>query len=102
MLLDLRVNDARPEVITDLGLPCVAVGDPRYAAGLPSVRTGDADAVRTAVVRLAELGHTVLARVSERSDLAHTRIRTEAFLGAWAEAGLPTPTSSRPTHRPTR
>jgi DNA-binding LacI/PurR family transcriptional regulator len=91
VLLDLRINDPRLEVITDLGLPSVVVGDPRYAAGLPSVWTGDADAVRTAVARLAALGHTVLARVSERSDLVHTRIRTEAFLGACADAGLPTP-----------
>ena len=29
--------------------------------------------------------------MSERPNLAHTRIRTEAFLGACADAGLPTP-----------
>ena len=91
VLLDLRINDIRTDVITDLGLPAVVVGDPQYAAGLPAVWTGDAAAVRAAVARLAELGHTVLARVSERSDLAHTRIRTEAFLAACADAGLPTP-----------
>lgn len=91
VLLDLRVNDPRPEVIRDLGLPSVVVGDPQYAAGLPAVWTAEADAVRAAVARLAELGHTVLARVSERSDLAHTRIRTDAFLGACADAGLLTP-----------
>jgi DNA-binding LacI/PurR family transcriptional regulator len=91
VLLDVRVNDPRPAVIDELGLPAVVVGDPQYAAGLPAVWTRDADAVRAAVTRLAELGHTVLARVSERSDLAHTRIRTEAFLGACADAGLPTP-----------
>ena len=91
VLMDLRVNDPRPEVTRDLGLPTVVVGHPRYAAGLPAVWTDDAEAVRAAVTRLTELGHTVLARVSERSDLAHTRIRTEAFLHACADAGLPTP-----------
>ena len=91
VLMDLQVNDPRPSVTRDLGLPTVVVGDPRYAAGLPAVWTDDADAVRSAVARLTELGHTVLARVGERSDLAHARIRNEAFLNACADAGLPTP-----------
>jgi DNA-binding LacI/PurR family transcriptional regulator len=91
VLLDLRVNDPRPEVVRDLGLPTVVVGDPHYAEGLPAVWSGDTEAVRAAVTRLTALGHTVLARVSERSDMAHTRIRTEAFLAACADTGLPTP-----------
>lgn len=91
VLLDLRVNDARPPVVRELGLPAVVVGDPRYAGGLPSAWTADADAIRGAVARFAELGHRQLARVSERSDMAHTLIRTQAFLDACAEFDLPTP-----------
>ncbi len=91
VLLDLRVNDQRLEVIRYLELPAVVVGDPQYAAGLPAVWTGDAEAVRAAVHRLCELGHALLAWVGERSDLAHTRIRTGAFVEACAAAGLPTP-----------
>ena len=91
VLLDMAVNDPRPAVVRDLGMPAVIVGDPEYAAGLPCVWTADADAVRTAVQHLIDLGHTQLARVSGRSNLAHTQIRTSAFLNACADAGLPTP-----------
>jgi DNA-binding LacI/PurR family transcriptional regulator len=91
VVMDLRVDDPRPKVIRDLALPSVVVGDPRYAGGLPSVWTADAVAVSAAVTRLVGLGHTLLARVSERSDLVHTRIRTEAFRRACLDAGLPAP-----------
>lgn len=91
VLLDLRVNDPRPQVVEQLGLPSVVVGDPRYAGGLPAAWTADADAIRAAVHRLAELGHRQVARVTERSDMAHTLIRTRAFLDACVEVGLPTP-----------
>jgi DNA-binding LacI/PurR family transcriptional regulator len=91
VLLDLRVNDTRLAAVQELGLPCVIIGDPQHASGLPCVWTGDADAVQAAVTRLVELGHADLAWVGERSDLAHTRIRTDAFLGACGAAGLPTP-----------
>ncbi|WP_172804025.1 LacI family DNA-binding transcriptional regulator [Auraticoccus monumenti] len=91
VLLDLRVNDERLDVIKYLELPTVVVGDPAHAAGLPAVWTADADAVRAAVHRLSQLGHERLAWVGERSDLAQTRIRTDAFIEACASAGLPTP-----------
>jgi len=91
VLLDLRVNDPRPAVVRELGLPAVAVGDSRYAGGLSAAWTADADAIRSAVTRFAELGHRQLARVGERSDMAHTVIRTHAFLEACADLDLPTP-----------
>lgn len=91
VLVDLTVNDPRLAVVKDLEMPAVVIGDPRYAGGLPCVWTGDEDAVRSAVARLAELGHRRLAWVGERSTLAHTRIRTSAFLDACARAELPTP-----------
>jgi DNA-binding LacI/PurR family transcriptional regulator len=91
VLLDLRVNDSRPGIVREIGLPAVVVGDPSHAGGLPAVWTGDADAIRSAVARFAELGHRQLARVSERAEMAHTRIRTRAFLQACADLDLPTP-----------
>jgi DNA-binding LacI/PurR family transcriptional regulator len=91
VLLDLRLNDERLEVIKYLELPAVVVGDPRYASGLPAVWTSDADAVRQAVSRLVELGHTLLAWVGERPELAHAHIRSAAFVAACAGAGLPAP-----------
>jgi DNA-binding LacI/PurR family transcriptional regulator len=91
VLLDLRVNDPRPPVVREIGVPTVVVGDPRYAGGVPAAWTADAEAIRTAVHRFAELGHRHLARVSERSDMAHSTIRTQAFIDACAELDLPTP-----------
>ena len=91
VLLDLQVNDPRPALVESLGVPVVVVGDPRFAGASPAVWTRDADAIRSAVRRLVELGHTALARVGERSEMAHTRIRSDAFLDACQEAGLPTP-----------
>lgn len=91
VLLDLKVNDIRPSVIGQLGLPAVVVGDPQHAGSLPAIWTADAEAIKQAVRRLVELGHTQFARVSERSDMAHTSIRTRAFFQACAEHGLPAP-----------
>lgn len=91
VLLDLKINDGRPAIVRDLGIPAVVVGDPSQADGLPAIWTADAQAVRTAVRRLVSLGHTRLARVSERSDMAHTSIRTRAFLHACADEGIPAP-----------
>lgn len=90
-LLDLRVNDQRLALLKSLELPTVVVGDPRYAAGHVAVWTDDDRAVGDAVRRLHELGHRRFARVGERREMAHTSIRTAAFLRACGDLDLPTP-----------
>ncbi|GAB3616339.1 LacI family DNA-binding transcriptional regulator [Okibacterium endophyticum] len=91
ILIDLRVNDPRPQTVRELGLPAVVVAQPRYAGGLACVWSADAEAVTSAVDRLVELGHRQLARVSERPDMAHSATRTQAFLEACSVHGVPAP-----------
>lgn len=91
VLLDLRVNDPRPAELRDIGLPFAVVGDPAYADDALAIWTDDASAVRAAVERLVALGHTRLARVAERTGMAHTVVRTRAFLDACAAGGLTSP-----------
>lgn len=91
VLLDLTEGDARPRFCAELGLPAVVVGDPVSAGSGTAVWTDDATAVRSAVRRLADLGHRRLARVSERTDMVHAAVRTAAFLAACQELALPDP-----------
>ncbi len=91
VLLDLQVNDDRPRIVTELDLPAVVVGSPQYAGGLPAVWTDDDSAIRAAVTYLASQGHSRLARITDHSRMAHTSIRTRAFLSACHDLDLPTP-----------
>jgi DNA-binding LacI/PurR family transcriptional regulator len=88
VLVDLRVDDPRVPVLSELGLPTVVLGTPEGAGGLSAVWTDDAAGARTAVLHLSGLGHRRIARVTGMTDLWHTRIRTEAFLDAARTAGI--------------
>jgi DNA-binding LacI/PurR family transcriptional regulator len=91
ILVDLRMNDERVPELEKLGLPAVAIGDPRGTGGLTGVWSDDASALTDVVQYLVALGHERLARVTGLSDLLHTRIRNEAFTAACAHAGLVDP-----------
>ncbi len=81
ILVDLTLDDPRVEWASRSGaLPTVVVGDPSVAGGLTSVWTDDATSMREAVAHLDQLGHRRIARVSGLGQLAHTRIRDDAFL----------------------
>lgn len=89
LLVDLTIDDPRVALSAQPGaLPAVVVGDPSVASGLTSVWTDDATAMREAVAQLAQLGHRRIAHVCGLASLAHTRIRSEAFVAAMAERGL--------------
>ncbi|MDT7783606.1 MAG: hypothetical protein QOF58_2025 [Pseudonocardiales bacterium] len=79
------VDDPRPAVLVQLGLPAVVVGDD---PDLPAVRTDHAGPVAEALQHLLELGHRRIARVTGPSALQHTRARTAALLSGCAEAGV--------------
>nr|MDT0658981.1 substrate-binding domain-containing protein [Micromonospora sp. DSM 115978] len=86
VLVNRTVDDARPAVLAELGLPVVVVGDP--AGDAPTVRRDDVGSVRAAVTHLLELGHRRIARVSGPGGLLHTRTRTAALLAAARSAGV--------------
>lgn len=97
LLTDLRVDDERPALLADLGLPALAVGHQRSttsSAPLPQVALDDRAGVRSAVDHLVELGHRRLAHVTGSQQLVHGVDRLEAFRDAVAARGdaLDTPT----------
>jgi DNA-binding LacI/PurR family transcriptional regulator len=78
-VVDLRTNDERVALLTELGMPAVVVGGPHGLAGLPGLWNDEGAAVRSVVDHLAALGHRRIARVAGLPDLWHTVVRGEAF-----------------------
>ncbi|MGW1887861.1 LacI family DNA-binding transcriptional regulator [Streptomyces sp. NPDC001970] len=88
-LTDLRVDDLRPALVDELGLPAVVVGAVEGGSHLPTVNLDDRPAVRHAVHHLVELGHRDIAYVAGPEEFVHARRRRQAWADALAEAGLP-------------
>lgn len=88
LLTDLRVDDPRPALTAELGLPAVVVGDPDGAGGLCSVSLDDRPAFAAAVRSLVELGHRRIAHVAGPQEFRHARRRREAWEQAVRDAGL--------------
>ncbi|WP_304451597.1 LacI family DNA-binding transcriptional regulator [Nocardiopsis sp. YSL2] len=88
ILVDLRVDDARVALVEDLALPAVVLGGPDGAGTLPCLYSDDAASMREVVHYLAALGHERIAHVSGPGGLVHSRVRSQAFERAAAEAGL--------------
>ncbi|MGW0080144.1 LacI family DNA-binding transcriptional regulator [Streptomyces sp. NPDC003393] len=88
-LTDLRVDDPRPALVDELGLPAVAVGAVAAGSDLATVNLDDRPAVRHAVQHLVELGHRDIAYVTGPEEFVHARRRRQAWADALADAGLP-------------
>ncbi|GAA4261099.1 LacI family DNA-binding transcriptional regulator [Dactylosporangium darangshiense] len=90
ILIDLLPGDERAALVKDLGLPCVVIGDPLTADGLPTVWTQDEVAMRDVVGELVAAGHTHLGHVGGPAAMAHTIIRRRTFEAVAAEHGART------------
>ena len=88
IIVDLRVEDPRPEAMGVLPLPAVVLGGPGGVGGLPCLYTDDGASVREVVHYLAALGHRRIVRVAGPEDFVHTRDRTAGFQEAARHAGL--------------
>ncbi|QEO10707.1 LacI family transcriptional regulator [Protaetiibacter larvae] len=88
VLIDLLPDDPRVSLVRRLGLPAVVIGDPGTGSGLPTVWAEDDLAMRDAVEVLADLGHEHIGHITGPRSLAHTAIRSEAFLAVAAERGI--------------
>lgn len=86
---DLYVDDPRPALLAELGLPAVIVGPALPEAYWPAVGVDDAPGIVAAVDHLVELGHTRIAHVGGPQAMVHGRSRREAWAGALRAAGLP-------------
>lgn len=86
---DLHIDDPRPALLADLGLPAVIVGPAVADEYWPALGVDDGPGIAAAVEHLALLGHTDIAHVSGPWDMVHGRSRREAWATALANAGLP-------------
>jgi DNA-binding LacI/PurR family transcriptional regulator len=88
LVCDLRRDDQRVPVLSELQLPAVVIGGPDGTGGLTSVWSDDAAALVETMEYLVALGHRRIARVGGLPDLLHTEIRGEAFAVACARLGV--------------
>jgi DNA-binding LacI/PurR family transcriptional regulator len=86
---DLFVDDPRPALLAELGLPAVVVGPALGEAFWPAVGVDDGPGVTAAVEHLISLGHTRIAHVAGPAAMVHGRSRREAWAAALQAAGLP-------------
>ncbi|MBA8793491.1 DNA-binding LacI/PurR family transcriptional regulator [Friedmanniella endophytica] len=90
IVVDLRLDDPRMGLLKELELPAVCVGSVEHAQGLSCVWIDEGASMAEAVRHLAGLGHRRIGRVAGLGDLAHTRVRDEAFFAVGAGLGLET------------
>jgi LacI family repressor for deo operon, udp, cdd, tsx, nupC, and nupG len=89
---DLEVDDERPALLEELGLPTIIIGPhlgEQSRARQSALGVDDAPGIRAAVEHLVELGHRNIAHVSGPLRLIHGRSRQQAWSKALRDAGLP-------------
>ncbi len=87
-LTDLRHDDLRIPLLTELGLLAVTIGHPDVQAPFPSVNLDDSTGIAQAVAHLVKLGHRLIAHVAGDPLMLHSTRRAESFARAMAEAEL--------------
>jgi len=87
-LTDMRVDDLRPQLLDDLGLPTVVVG-PAPGSGRSFVYIDDQPGIVAAVEHLVALGHRSIGHVAGPAEFVHSVSRRTAWASAVADAGLP-------------
>ena len=86
---DLYVDDSRPALLAEIGLPAVIVGPALPEAFWPAVGVDDAPGIAAAVEHLVALGHTRIAHVAGPLEMVHGLSRRTAWATALERAGLP-------------
>ncbi len=85
---DLYVDDERPALLAEIGLPAVIVGPGLFDDDWPAVGVDDQPGITAAVEHLVELGHTRIAHVGGPPEMVHGRSRREAWASTLMRAGL--------------
>lgn len=78
VLLDLAVDDPRPAVLADLGIPAVAIGGAGEAWPVTNVWADDYAAMTSLLSYLSALGHRHLGYIGGTATYEHTRRRAAA------------------------
>jgi DNA-binding LacI/PurR family transcriptional regulator len=79
LLTDLRIDDSRFALLTELDLPAVAVGRPSSDCPFRWLDTDDREGVRQAVRHLIALGHRHIAHVGGAPGYVHSVARRRAW-----------------------
>jgi LacI family transcriptional regulator, repressor for deo operon, udp, cdd, tsx, nupC, and nupG len=88
IVTDLYVDDPRPRLLAELGLPAVVVGPAVADEFWPALGVDDTPGIAAAVEHLAGLGHERIAHVSGPLSMVHGRSRADAWADAMQRAGL--------------
>jgi len=86
---DVRTDDSRIELLSELRLPAVTLNAPNGISPFPAVCVDDRCGIRDAVEYLVGLGHTQIAHVSGPLEFLHSVSRRDAWASVIEEAGLP-------------
>lgn len=86
---DLHVDDPRPALLAELGLPAVIVGPALGEAFWPAVGVDDGPGIVAAVEHLLALGHTRIGHVAGPASMVHGQSRRRAWAETLRTAGLP-------------
>jgi DNA-binding LacI/PurR family transcriptional regulator len=89
LITDLYIDDPRPALLAELGLPAVIVGPALPEAYWPAVGVDDAPGIAAAVEHLVGHGHTRIAHVAGPQAMVHGRSRRDAWAAALHRANLP-------------
>lgn len=88
LLTDLRVDDPRPALLAEVGLPAVLVGPALEEELWPAVGVDDGPGIAAVVEHLVSLGHTHIAHVGGPGAKVHGRSRRLAWVATLEAAGL--------------
>lgn len=88
ILADLRVDDPRPGLLAELGLPFVTLNRPEVASRGPAICLDDRAGTAAAVQHLIDLGHRDIAYVTGPSEFLHTKNREQAWRTTLRAAGI--------------
>lgn len=95
IVVDIRLQDPRIDLLTTLGTPSVLVGAREHvAARAPNIAVvwADDDGPMTqAVTALTELGHRRIGHICGPAELTHTARRAEAFTSTLRDRALTAP-----------
>ncbi|MEW2043669.1 substrate-binding domain-containing protein, partial [Streptomyces sp. NPDC005534] len=91
LVVDPRVDDPRPGLLDELGLPAVVIGGAPDAPhpGMSTVWADDAGAMAAVVDALYALGHRRIVHIAGLPGLAHTERRIRTLRAEAERRGLP-------------
>lgn len=86
VMRDLRQDDPRPELLDELQLGYVLLGDVTQEGPQAAVLVDNASSMRAVLQQLRGLGHERIAHLGGPPALLHSRLRREAYLASVADA----------------